>query len=184
MKKVICITDGDAYAFQAIQHVARKFHAFCVKETFGNPTELTGGEVYRLIEAAPTELVFALFDDSGTIGVGSGERALLHIVRHPNVQVLGILAVASHTRNLEYSKVDMCIDRFGIRTGNGVDKDGFQEMEAHRINGDTVYILDQLEVPIIVGIGDIGKMGGFDSIEKGCPVTTKAIALILKRNHL
>lgn len=31
-------------------------------------------------------------------------------------------------------------------------------METGRINGDTVYCLDQLDVPIIVGIGDIGKM--------------------------
>lgn len=184
MKKVICITDGDAYAFETVKYVAKKFNAWCVKETFANPTQLTGGEVYRLIEAAPNELVFVMFDDSGTIGMGAGEHALMHIIRHEKLQILGVLAVASHTRNLEYTKVDVCIDRFGIRTGNGVDKDGFQELEAHRINGDTVYVLDQLSVPVIVGIGDIGKMGGFDSIERGCPVTTKAIALILEKNYL
>ena len=82
---------------------------------------------------------------------------------------------------MEYTKVDVCLDRFGHRTAYGVDKEGFPEMDLHRINGDTVYILDQLTVPIVVGIGDIGKMGGFDDIQKGCPITTKAISLILSR---
>lgn len=183
MKKVICITDGDAYAFQAVKYVAEKFNASCIEETFANPTTLTGGEIYRLIERAPKQLVLAMFDDSGVIGTGPGEYALLHIAKHPRLKVLGILAVASRTKNREYTKVDVCVDRFGIYTAKGVDKDGFQELEEHRINGDTVYILDQLNVPIIVGIGDIGKMGGFDDIEKGCPITTKAIALILEKNN-
>ena len=181
MKRVICITDGDEYAYQALRFVAKKFHAHCIRETCANPTHLSGKEIYRFIERAPSDLVFVLFDDSGTIGSGAGEKSLQYIVQHPNIQILGVLAVASHTRNMEYTKVDVCLDRFGHRTAYGVDKEGFPEMDLHRINGDTVYILDQLTVPIVVGIGDIGKMGGFDDIQKGCPITTKAISLILSR---
>ena len=45
----------------------------------------------------------------------------------------------------------------------------------------TVYCLDQLDVPIIVGIGDIGKMNRKDDVEKGSPITMKAVELILER---
>ena len=50
------------------------------------------------------------------------------------------------------------------------------------MNGDTVYCLDQLDVPIIVGIGDIGKMNRKDDVEKGSPITMKAVELILERS--
>ena len=48
--------------------------------------------------------------------------------------------------------------------------------------GDTVYCLDELDVPIVVGIGDIGKMAGKDDYESGSPITKQAVELILERS--
>ncbi|MEG3070546.1 MAG: stage V sporulation protein AE [Candidatus Syntrophopropionicum ammoniitolerans] len=35
------------------------------------------------------------------------------------------------------------------------------------LRGDTVEIVDQLNIPLIIGIGDIGKMNGADDVKKG-----------------
>jgi stage V sporulation protein AE len=43
-------------------------------------------------------------------------------------------------------------------------------------------VLASCEVPIIVGVGDIGKMKGKDHFLKGAPVTKTAILEILKRS--
>ncbi len=50
------------------------------------------------------------------------------------------------------------------------------------MSGDTVYCLDKLDLPLIVGIGDIGKMGRKDDISKGSPITMKAVEFILERS--
>ncbi len=50
------------------------------------------------------------------------------------------------------------------------------------INGDTVDVLNDVEIPFIIGVGDIGKMKEADSIDKGAPVTRKAIEEVLKRS--
>jgi stage V sporulation protein AE len=50
------------------------------------------------------------------------------------------------------------------------------------MNGDTVYCLDGLDIPIIVGIGDIGKMSKHDHISNGSPITKKAVDIILERS--
>ncbi|PMU54581.1 stage V sporulation protein AE, partial [Pseudomonas sp. GP01-A3] len=41
-----------------------------------------------------------------------------------------------------------------------------------------------LNIPLVIGIGDIGKMGGRDDIEKGSPITRKAIEYILERSEI
>ena len=61
----------------------------------------------------------------------------------------------------------------GSITAKGVDKYGMQEMEEGRLYGDTVYCLDELDVPIIVGIGDIGKMARKDHYEMVHPLQNK-----------
>ena len=66
-------------------------------------------------------------------------------------------------------KVHVSIDREGELTEYGVDKHGLPEMEPHKMSGDTVYCLDSLQLPIVVGIGDIGKMGRKDDLSKGSP---------------
>ncbi|MCP3738668.1 stage V sporulation protein AE [Rossellomorea sp. BNER] len=181
-RNVILITDGDEYARKAVESVAKEYGGRCISNSHGNPSVLTGLQIVKLIKKAKSDPVFVMFDDSGYLGEGAGETALKIVARHEDINVLGIIAVASRTRQAEWTRVDVCIDKFGELTPYGVDKFGVPEMEIGRINGDTVYCLDQLDVPIIVGIGDIGKMARRDDFSKGAPITKQAVELILERS--
>lgn len=181
-RSVILITDGDDYARKAIEHVAKEIGGRCISMSHGNPSLLSGEEIVRLIKKADRDPVLVMFDDSGIVGEGAGEKALLYVANHPHIKVLGVLAVAAKTRQAEWTKINVSIDRDGELTPYGVDKFGVRELEIGRLNGDTVYSLDTLTVPIIVGIGDIGKMAGKDDYELGAPITKKAIELILERS--
>ncbi|MED3650948.1 MULTISPECIES: stage V sporulation protein AE [Heyndrickxia] len=181
-RKVILITDGDDYARKAIETIAKDIGGRCISQSYGNPSHLSGHEIVNQIKKAPVDPVLVMFDDSGYIGEGNGEEALMIVATHPDIEVLGVIAVASKTHQAEWSKVDVCIDREGNLTPYGVDKYGIPEMELKKINGDTVYCLDKLNVPIIVGIGDIGKMGKIDHYTNGSPITRKAVDLVLERS--
>ncbi|WP_066312692.1 stage V sporulation protein AE [Bacillus sp. FJAT-29814] len=181
-RNVILVTDGDEYTKRALEQVAQKIGGRCISRSQGNPSRLTGPELVGLIKAAPYDPVLVMFDDSGIIGEGAGEKALKYVASHEEINVLGIVAVAAKTRNAEWTRVDVSIDREGEITPYGVDKNGIAELELSRINGDTVYCLDELNVPIIVGIGDVGKMARRDSCELGSPITEKAVELILERS--
>lgn len=181
-RKVILVTDGDEYAKRTIEYVAKQIGGRCISASQGNPTRLTGSEMVKLILQAPHDPVFIMFDDSGYVGEGTGESAMRYVTAHSDIEVLGILAVASNTHRYEWARVDVSIDRYGSLTEYGVDKYGLSDIEIGRINGDTVYCLDSLDVPIIVGIGDIGKMCTNDDIKKGSPITKKAVELILERS--
>lgn len=181
-RQVILITDGDDYARHAIEEVAREVGGRCISHSHGNPSVLTGPELVQLIQKAPHSPVFVMFDDSGLVGEGVGETALKYVARHPDIEVLGAIAVAAKTRQAEWTKVDVCIDRDGNLIPYGVDKDGIAELEIGRLYGDTVYCLDELDLPIVVGIGDIGKMSGKDHYKLGAPITKKAVELILERS--
>ncbi|MGG3574915.1 stage V sporulation protein AE [Bacillus gobiensis] len=181
-RRVILVTDGDDYASKTIEYIAEKTGGYCVSASKGNPSALRGEELVKFILRAPREPVFIMFDDSGLVGEGPGETALSYVSKHPLIEVLGVLAVAAKTHQAEWTKVDVCIDGDGELTEFGVDKDGTKELEVKRLNGDTVYGLDQLDLPLIVGIGDIGKMSRRDDLKKGSPITMKAIELILERS--
>lgn len=181
-RSVILVTDGDDYARRSIEFVAKKVGGRCISLSHGNPTVLSGSQIVKLIKKASHDPVIVMFDDSGFEGEGAGERALKYVASHKDIEVLGVIAVAAKTRQSEWTRVDICIDRDGELTPYGVDKYGVPEFEIGRLNGDTVYCLDQLDVPIIVGIGDIGKMSKQDEIAKGSPITTKAVELILERS--
>ncbi|WP_102274693.1 stage V sporulation protein AE [Cytobacillus massiliigabonensis] len=181
-RHVILITDGDDYARKSIEHIAKEVGGRCISLSHGNPTTLDGSLIVKLIKKAPHDPVFVMFDDSGFVGEGAGERALKYVAAHKEINVLGIIAVAAKTRQAEWTKVDVCIDRDGELTPNGVDKYGLQEMEKGRLYGDTVYCLDEIDVPIKVGIGDIGKMAKKDHYEIGSPITKKAVELVLERS--
>ncbi|TXC93349.1 stage V sporulation protein AE [Metabacillus litoralis] len=181
-RRVILVTDGDEYAARTIQHVAANIGGRAISQSQGNPTTLTGSQIVQLILKAKNDPVFVMFDDCGLLGEGAGEIALKYVAEHSEIEVLGIIAVASKTHQTEWAKVDVSIDRFGELTEYGVDKSGLKDLELGRISGDTVYCLDQLNVPIIVGIGDIGKMARKDSVKNGCPITLKAVELILERS--
>ena len=181
-RRVILVTDGDEYAARTIEYVASEIGGRTISQTQGNPTTLSGSQIVQLILQANNDPVFVMFDDCGLLGEGAGEVALKYVAEHPNIEVLGIIAVASKTHQTELTRVDVSIDRFGELTEYGVDKSGLKDLELGRISGDTVYCLDQLNVPIIVGIGDIGKMARKDSVKNGCPITLKAVEIILERS--
>jgi stage V sporulation protein AE len=181
-RKVILITDGDEYAKRAVECVAKQYGGRCISSSQGNPSVLTGPEIIKLIQKAKSDPVFVMFDDSGFLGEGLGERALKVVANHPSVDVLGVIAVAAKTRQAEWTRVDVCIDKFGELTPYGVDKFGVPELEMGKLNGDTVYSLDELNVPVIVGVGDIGKMAKRDDYKEGSPITKKAVEIILERS--
>lgn len=181
-RKIIIITDGDEYAKKTVEHVAREIGGRCISLSYGNPSHIDGPEIVKHIKSAANDPVLVMFDDSGLVGEGDGEKAMKYVATHPDIHLLGIVAVASKTRQAEWTKVDVCIDREGELTEFGVDKYGVREMERGRINGDTVYSIDSLHAPIVVGIGDIGKMSNRDDIKKGSPVTKLAVKLILERS--
>ncbi|MBE4910357.1 stage V sporulation protein AE [Bacillus luteolus] len=181
-RKVILVTDGDEYALKTIEYVAKEVNGRCISKSYGNPTTISGPEIVKLIFDAPYDPVFVMFDDSGFLGEGAGERAMKYVATHEDIDVIGVIAVASKTHQSEWTRVDVSIDRFGELTHYGVDKSGLAELDVGRINGDTVYVLDELNIPLIVGLGDIGKMAGKDHIQVGAPITKKAVELILERS--
>lgn len=181
-RRVILITDGDEYAKRAVEHVAKEIGGRCISSSQGNPSKLTGQKLVQLIKKTPHDPVLVMFDDSGIVGEGYGENALKYVALHEDIEVMGIIAVAAKSHHEEWTRVDISIDRDGELTPYGVDKFGIPELEIGRINGDTVYCLDELNVPIIVGIGDIGKMARRDSYKVGSPITKKAVELILERS--
>lgn len=182
-RRVILVTDGDEYAAKTIKYVAEEIGGRSILQSQGNPTILTGHDLVELILQTPYDPVFVMFDDCGLLGEGAGEIALKYVATHSQIEVIGVIAVASKTHATEWAKVDVSIDRFGELTEYGVDKSGLKDVELGRISGDTVYCLDELDVPIIVGIGDIGKMARKDSVKNGCPITKKAVQLILERSE-
>ncbi|MGJ7911968.1 stage V sporulation protein AE [Neobacillus sp. LXY-1] len=181
-RRVILVTDGDEYTKRTLEQVAKKIGGRCISKSQGNPSKLTGAELVNLIKKAQNDPVLVMFDDSGMVGEGAGENALKYVALHKDIIVLGAIAVAAKSRHAEWTRVDVCIDRDGNLTPYGVDKHGIPELEIGRINGDTVYSLDELDIPIIVGIGDIGKMARHDSYKLGSPITEKAVELILERS--
>ena len=183
-RKVILITDGDEYAKRAIEVVAKEVGGRCISLSQGNPSVLKGPQIVALIKEAPTDPVLVMVDDSGFVGEGAGEKAMIYVSQHPDIELLGIIAVASKNRSREWTKVDVCIDRDGQLTEYGVDKFGVREMDIGRITGDTVYSIDFLHAPIVVGVGDVGKMSKIDHYSNGAPITRRAVELILERSGM
>lgn len=181
-RSVIIVTDGDEAARKVLEHVAAEIGGRCISKSAGNPTKLTGEELISLILKAKSDPVLVMFDDCGQREDGPGESAMKKVASHPGIHVVGAIAVASVTHAKEWTNVDVSIDRYGRLSEYGVDKEGLIDLERGRIHGDTVYCLEELKLPVILGIGDIGKMAGQDKVERGAPITRKAIELILERS--
>lgn len=43
---------------------------------------------------------------------------------------------------------------------------------------------DKIKVPVVIGIGDSGKMNGKDGCDIGAPIITKAMREIINRSYL
>ncbi len=175
--RVIIVTDGDKLALRALKMAAKRTHCWVVAQSAGNPTHLSGVELVQLVRAAPFDPVVILLDDNGDRNEAHGETALSVLAEHPDIQVIGALAVASNTPHVHGAPVDFSIDCTGNRVETGVDKDG-KAIPDYLVFGDTVDVLRRADIPVIIGIGDIGKMCGEDAPERGSPITTKALQMI------
>lgn len=187
--RVILVTDGDTVAQEAIETVAQSLNLRCISASGGNPTPICGAEIVKLIKEATHDPVLVMFDDKGEAEKGLGEFALKHVAKHPDIEVLGAVAVASNTTDIRGTKVDMCIAKDGTISYTAVDKKGDKKHCACKetesvIKGDTVDILNELQIPLVIGIGDIGKMRKKDDVCLGAPITKKAIEQILLWHHL
>jgi len=185
--RVILITDGDSVAQQVIEELAANLGLRCISASGGNPTPITGEEIVGLLKTVHHDPVLVMFDDRGSSGKGLGEVAMEYVASHPDVEVLGAVAVASNTIGVVGIDADECITGNGDIVDRSVDKTGYLKGgsgDKASIDGDTVDVLNDLEIPFIVGVGDIGKMAKADDVRRGAPITRKAIEEILKRSGI
>lgn len=182
LREVIVVTDGDMVAKDAVEEATKNIGGRCISLSAGNPTILDGNEIIELIKVAEHDPVVVMVDDRGKNGMGKGEEALMILLQSNDIKILGLIAVASNGKDMNGVKVDFSIDSNGNKIENAVDKCG-QEVDLKEISGDTISIINKLRdrVPLIVGIGDPGKMDCKDKAYIGAPVTTKALEKII--NH-
>ncbi len=180
-RRVILVTDGDSVAQRAVEIAVKNIGGRCISSSGGNPTPIAGREIVDLIKTAKYDPVVVMVDDKGSPQTAEGELALFEIVKHPDIEVLGVVAVASNTQGVNGIKVDLSITADGEIIEGPVDKNGLPK-SGKVLLGDTVDIIEQCDVPFIVGIGDIGKMEGKDDCELGAPIVTRAIEEILNRS--
>jgi stage V sporulation protein AE len=177
--RVILVTDGDNIARRATEVTAHELGLRCISASAGNPTPLTGPELIALIKQVPYDPVLVMADDKGDPGRGAGERALAYLCTSPEIEVLGAVAVASHTKLARGTPVNLSITRQGREFDGVVNKDGDPLQHREFLTGDTVDVLRTLSLPVIVGMGDPGKMQGADDVNRGCRVTIRAVEKIL-----
>ncbi|KRQ87481.1 hypothetical protein ABG79_00819 [Caloramator mitchellensis] len=178
-KRVILVTDGDLNAKKAIEIATQKIGGRVISRSAGNPTLLSGEEIIELIKETPYDPVVVMVDDRGNTHRGSGEEAMAQILKSNDVEVMGVVAVAANSSRVTGVEVDVSIDNQGNVIDYAVDKDGYAK-DDKIIKGDTVDILNDYDVPVIVGVGDVGKMEGQDDVEFGAPIITKALEEVIK----
>ncbi|MDU4962123.1 MAG: stage V sporulation protein AE [Sporomusaceae bacterium] len=180
--KVILVTDGDSSSRSVMEAVAAELGLRCISASAGNPTPVSADRLIALFKQAPDRPLLVMVDDRGDPGKGKGERVMEQLAAHPDITVLGVLAVASDAAG-QGARADFCINRQGEKQRSAVDKNGCPlPVDDGVIRGDTLSILDALRLPLVIGIGDIGKMNRADSVSQGAPVTRRAIMEILKRS--
>lgn len=182
-RKVIIITDGDNIAKHAVETAAAQIGGRCISQSAGNPTPLTGEEIIGMIKQAPTGPVVVMVDDRGKPGLGEGELVIKKLADAKEIEILGVVAVASNTQNVEGVRVDCSVKNDLDIIQGPVDKNG-NPSQGEVVYGDTLDILNRVQVPAIIGVGDPGKMDGRDDCVLGAPVLTKALRLILDRSGI
>ncbi|MEW6695797.1 MAG: stage V sporulation protein AE [Bacillota bacterium] len=180
-RNVIIVTDGDQVARRTLEVAAKNIGARCISMSAGNPSRLNGPQLVELIKSAVHDPVIVMFDDKGAEGQGRGEKAMMEVYNSPEINILGVLAVASNTNCFDGARVDLSITDTGVPVKGPVNKEG-KTTRKNELKGDTAEIVNDLEVPVVVGIGDIGKMAGADDYHYGAPVTTRALQEIIERS--
>jgi stage V sporulation protein AE len=180
-RKVILVTDGDRAAQKAVETATANIGGRCISSSGGNPTILTGEQLIREIKKAASEPVVVMVDDMGEEGKGVGEQAMEYIISDESIDVLGIVAVSSNSRDCSKIKVDCSITNEGKVIENAVDKYG-NDSGVDKICGDTLSILKKIKDVVVVGLGDPGKMDFNDEVSKGAPVTTQALQEVIDRS--
>lgn len=184
--RVILVTDGDRCAQAVVESIGSDLGLRCISASAGNPTPISGSKIVDLLKTVPYDPVLVMFDDRGRRDKAQGETAMEYVANHPDIEVLGAVAVASNTSGIKGITADVSVDSTGKVVDAPVDKYGhtYSGIGANQIKGDTVDVLNDVDVPVIVGVGDIGKMDQADSLNRGSPVTRKAIEEILKRSGI
>lgn len=183
-RKIIVLTDGDLVAKKVVEKVAQNIGGRAISMSAGNPTPVSGKEIAAAVKEAPKDPVLVMVDDCGSREKGSGEKALEELANDPELDILGVIAVASDTSKVEGVPVTASVSREGKVVLGPVDKIGNPEPEGHtKIEGDTVDVINQLQVPIVIGLGDLGKMDDADLVEEGAKITTMAVEEIMKRSN-
>ncbi len=182
-KQIILITDGDHCAKEAIETAVRNVGARCISRTAGNPTPIHAEKIIDLIMQANGNPIIVMVDDEGNKNMGIGEKIIYKLSNHPNIDVLGIIAVASNMEDVEGVRPDFSIDSFGNIINGAVDKDGCPTNQRF-LYGDTVDIIKECRPPLIIGIGDVGKMKGKDDKKIGAPIITKALKEIINKSTI
>jgi stage V sporulation protein AE len=180
-RKIIIVTDGDGFARRAVERATKNVGGRCISRSAGNPTPLRGKEIVENIKSAKHDPVVVMVDDRGHNRMGKGEEALEYIVNHEDIELLGVIAVASNTHYVNGVEVDFSITSDGEVIKGAVNKSG-ERTDEKILFGDTVDVLGEYDIPLIVGIGDIGKMDGKDDCEIGAPIITKAMEEIINRS--
>lgn len=178
-RKVILVTDGDRIAQKAVETATRNIGGRCISASAGNPTPLSGPRIVDLIKEAKQDPVVVMFDDNGSNHRGQGEQALLHVANHPDLEVMGVVAVASNSDDTEKVKVDCAVTKDKHVITGQVNKEGSKVSSDMVVAGDTVGVLNSLPGLFMVGVGDLGKMEGRDNPQAGAAVTTQALQTII-----
>lgn len=182
--KVIIITDGDRVAQGAVEQAARNIGGCAISLSGGSPTPLSGEEIVELVKRAQRDPVLVMVDDRGLRRKGSGEAALEHLARSDEIELLGVVAVASNTDKVMGVPVTHSVTADGRVIEGPVDKEGVPEPRGHeRVEGDTVDVLNLVDVPVVIGLGDPGKMNRHDKTAKGAVITTRAVQTVLEFNR-
>ena len=178
-KRVVVVTDGDETAYRALSEACQDLDCHPLQASKGNPTPLSGEELIDAILKAPRDPVVVMVDDQGDADAGHGETALKALMDAPQLEVLGVVAVAANTRPVQGVKVEESVDRSAHLVSRAVNKAG-KATSSPILGGDTVDALHSYS-GVVIGLGDPGKMGGHDAIHEGVPATKRVLQEILRK---
>ncbi len=175
---MIVVTDGDDLAAAAVEQACARLGLAWLGRSRGSPTPLDADALVAMARRQRRSPVVVMVDDHGHPGEGVGERLLERLLRRGDIRVEGVLAVASRVRAAPGLLVERSVDRSGREVAGAVSKDG-RARPGHRLQGDTLGVLRRHRVPV-VGIGDLGKMGGAD---RDARVTTVGLKLLMEHRR-